>query len=589
MTLKADSYSQGGMGGRPGEGSSSSGGVLTAYDDEDKALGSSSTGYQTGTNLQSGIDTGMKILNNATNISGRIPVMIVLTDGRADTAVNDNWYNTDSGTYRQPSSNDVTTGVALSTLLNAAYMKARVEETYGKAPTVYGIGVDLSKGDEAVAIINPADSDYGFNSSNTNSDIQNVYEYYTKWAGGETVSFTQSSSGGGNRPGGNSSSSYNWTFDHNLPSGSNVTSADVSENINYVDSYYDVSGADLESTFDQIYEELSSGAFNPITDSSTVDGATGVDDTPLIYVDNIGQYMEIKEIQSVTLFGASYGVTKNADGTYTVQTGTGTNPTTNEPYNTAEDIIITVTENTDGTQKLQIKINQEILPIILEQVTDKTVGGVSSATINELTYNPLRVYYTVGLDSDILLPNGDVDISKIDSGYKYIDDKTGQITFYSNSFDNARVNRASDAIFDAHVGFQPSAENRYYYHQTNQDIFTDVSAKVGSINWEADEYGVLYEEDKYDFTWLTYDKYNSLNDSARVYTYVTYYRPTSSITDAATTAEEVTYIIYADWGYLKESVSFYDHNAETFINYDATNEYVTGDVGYAIPVDKVQM
>ena len=121
MTLKADSYSQGGMGGRPGEGSSSSGGVLTAYDDEDKALGSSSTGYQTGTNLQSGIDTGMKILNNATNISGRIPVMIVLTDGRADTAVNDNWYNTDSGTYRQPSSNDVTTGVALSTLLNAAY------------------------------------------------------------------------------------------------------------------------------------------------------------------------------------------------------------------------------------------------------------------------------------------------------------------------------------------------------------------------------------------------------------------------------------------------------------------------------------
>ena len=68
----------------------------------------------------------------------------------------------------------------------------------------------------------------------------------------------------------------------------------------------------------------------------------------------------VKEIQAITLFGSSYGITKNPNGTYTVDAGTGSNPTTNESWNTAEDIRISVTEQTDGTQKLEIKIDQEI-------------------------------------------------------------------------------------------------------------------------------------------------------------------------------------------------------------------------------------
>lgn len=550
------------------------GGVISAYSDSRVLLGRDD-GYNNGTNTQSGYDLAMRMLLNADGIQDRYPVVILLTDGAANTAVDKSFYDITKGTVRQRFfDGGVPVGVALSTLLNASYMKASVEDHYGKTPMVYGVGVDLADNDGAEAIINPG-SQNGFNSSNENANIREAYRLFSQqWARGNTATKTHSG--------------YSFSFDHRYPAGSTVTDADVIANINYVDTYYSVTSQQLEETFTQIYEELSSSAFNPISSSTTVDGATGVQNTPLIYVDFIGQHMEIKEIQSVTLFGASYGVVKNADGTYTVAGATGTNPTTNEAWNTAEDILISVTEQTDGTQKLEIRINQEILPIIMEQVVSETVGDDTTATITEFQYNPLRVFYTVGLDSDILLPSGQLDASAI-RGYSHIDGAAGTATFYSNRF--GVMNPASGGTVangDAHVGFKPSKENRYYYHQTNQDIFTAVSAKNGAaINWQADEYGVRYEEGKFDFTWLTYDNYNNLGDNDEVYTYVTYYHPTPSTADAATAAEEVTYLVYTNWGYLKESVAFYDHDAEVYINYHETSGYTTGDVGYAIPVDKV--
>jgi len=567
VTLSVNSYGFGG-------------GVISAIDDSNNVLGRD-TGMASGTNLQSGIDRGMDMLATATNVSGaqRKPVLIVLTDGAANHAVTSNWYNIAAGTVRN--GGDAGTGVTLSTLLNAAYNKARIEDNYGTPATVYGISVDLSSSDPEHAIMNPGSTTNGFNSSNRSSSIRNAYTYYTQWAAGQNVSF---------------SSSGNWTFSQ-LPANSTVTRDDVIANINYVDNHHDVSSANLDTVFDQIYEELTSGAFNPITDSTTVVGGTGADDAPLIYVDNIGRYMEVKQIQAVTLFGASYGVTKNNDGTYTVQLGTGVNPTTNEAWDTSRDIKVSITEETDGTQKLEIRINQEILPILLDQVVDNTVGDSTTATITELLQRPLRVYYTVGLDSDILLPNGDIDLTKIDKNYLYRDNTTGKVSFYSNEFgvmNTADVD--NDGILDygdAHVGFKPSAVNRYYYHPANQGVYTEVTRKDGgNIQWEEGEYGVLYEEDTYDFTYLTYEDYqtySAMGNDKEVYTYVTFYRPTESTSDAANAAEKVTYIVYTNWGYLKESIAFYDHNVKKYINYKEDGDtYSVDDTGYAMPEEKIQ-
>ncbi len=536
---------------------SSDAGVVTAYDNNRNVLGKDS-GYTQGTNLQSGIDRAFNILANASNVAGRVPVAIVLTDGQANRASREGFYELASHSDKDGTSASGR-NLYLSTLLNAAYTKTKIEEHYRADATVYTVGVDITNNVAARLLMNPADARNGFNAGNANSDVRRAYENFQKWAKGETVTYN------------------NWTFNHSYPNQNGaITAAKIAANINYADTYYDVSNSDLAITFAQIYEELSSGVFNPISSSTSVDGATGVDDTPLIYVDFIGQYMEIKEIQSVTLFGASYGVVKNADGTYTVDAGTGMNPTTNEQWNTAEDILITVTQQADGTQKLEIKINQEILPIIMEQVVSKTVGEQTTATITEFVQDPLRIYYTVGVDSDILLPNGKVDVSKI-QGYQYIDDVTGTVSFYSNRFGVMNPAGSTGAVTkgDAHVGFRPSEENRYYYHQTNQGIFTKITNKSdGSVVTvpENNEYGIVWDEAKYDLTWMTYADYQAAQNTDKVYTYVTYYCPTSTITDAANAAQEITYLVYTDWAYLKESIAFYDASADTYLNDGKTIE-----------------
>ena len=157
---------------------------------------------------------------------------------------------------------------------------------------VFGIGVDLSSTDGSNAIIDPANN---FNSSNVNANIRQAYEeYVNSWLKGENV---QLNSKTGTR--------YTFRFGHDYPQGSGITDKDISSNINYVDSYFPVTSAGLESVFDQIYQEIASGVFNPITSTTVVEGGTGAQNTPLIYVDFLGKHMEIKEIQAVTLFGSS--------------------------------------------------------------------------------------------------------------------------------------------------------------------------------------------------------------------------------------------------------------------------------------------
>lgn len=532
------------------------GGTIQAFDNSGTRLYNNTAGYSRGTNLQAGFDAGMRMLEGASNAKGRTPVAIVLTDGSSNTAAQQTFYDIASQTPVSVFNGSVAPGVAVATLLTAAYRKARVEDVYGTAPMVYGVGVDIAGDAAANAIINPADTENGFNSRNSSSNITTAYELYTNWSRGNTIRRTENYFG-----------NYQFTFDHGY---TGVTRQDIQNNIHYVDTYYPVAGVDLEGVFDQIYEELSSGVFNPISSSSSTSGGTGVDDTPLIYVDFIGQHMEIKEIQAVTLFGNSYGVVKNANGTYSVTGATGTNPTTNEAWNTAEDIKIAVTEESDGTQKLEIRINQEILPIIMEKVDSNTVGNVTNATITEYGQSPLRVYYTVGIASDVLLPNGEVDVSKL-QGYTHIDNAAGTVSFYSNRFGvmNPADNAGAVTEGDAHVGFKPSPLNRFYYHQANQGIFTAIINKSnGSAVTipENNEYGIVWNENQYDLSWMTYDQYKAARDTDKVYTYVSYYRPTPSAADAANAAEEITYLVYTNWGYLKESVAFYDDTAKTYLN-----------------------
>ncbi len=516
-------------------------GIITASDKNGRQLGQDS-GYTSGTNLQDGINRGMDILANAQNTEGRAPIAIVLADGRANRAVDDDWYN--------PTSNNLSdsddAGIMLSTLLNAAYGRTRVEKKYGTDMTVYGIGIDLEDDSDDYIFLNPgAEGASGFNESNNSSSVEIAWETFVDWSEGHTATMTF----------GNKKNQRIWTFDHNWPS-ADITAAEIAANINYVDDYQDVDSADLGDAFDEILQELSVGAFNPISDTNN--GATGVEDTPLIYVDNIGQYMEVKNIQALQVFGNTYNITKNNNGTYSVAAGSGVNPTTKENWNTANDIRISVNQNADGTQQLRVYINQEILPILLDEITVTTENGVTTRTLEEHSYPPLRIYYTVGVDEDILLPNGEVNPLKLDSDYAYLNND-GTASFYSNAFGQLNTADADgDGLVDegdAHVGFVPSHDNRYYYHQAHQEIFIDAKNKNGSeIQWDDDMYGVPWDENKYDLTAMTYADLDTIQDSDRVYTYVTFTRSTGN----GIAAEEVTYLVYTTWGALKSAVTYHD-------------------------------
>lgn len=518
------------------------GGIIYAHDKNGTLLGNDG-GYTMGTNLQDGIDRGMDILANAQNTSGRAPVAIVLADGRANRAVDEAWYNPTSSNVS--SSDDA--GVMLSTLLNAAYGRTRVEKNYNAAMTVYGIGIDLSSSSNDYIFLNPgAEGSSGFNASNRDDAVEDAWNGFTTWRAGNTATLTF---GSGRNP-------RTWTFDHNWPASEGITVAEIAANINYVDNYQDVSSANLGDAFDNILQELSTGAFNPIT--TTKDGATGVEETPLIYVDNIGQYMEVKNIQALQVFGTTYNITKNADGTYSVAAGNGINPTTNETWSTASDIDINLLQNADGTQQLRIYISQEILPILLDEITVTTENDATTRTLEEFGYPPLRIYYTVGIASSLLLPDGTINPTKLDSDYAYLNGD-GTADFYSNAFGKLnKVNLDGDAFVDegdAHVGFIPSHNNRYYYHQTHQKIYIDAKDSNGNdIDWDDEMYGVLLDESKYKLTEMTYADYTTIKDTDMVYNCVTFTRPTGNGNEA----EEVTYLVYATWGEMKDAVTFYD-------------------------------
>lgn len=526
-------------------------GVITARDKSGALLGNDS-GYTNGTNLQDGINRGMNILANAENTEGRAPVAIVLADGRANRAVDEDWYAPVSSNIGD---SDDDAAIMLSTLLNAAYGRTVAQNNYDADMTVYGIGIDLSPTTDDYIFLNPgAEGSDGFNASNTATSVQSAWNAFTTWRRGTTATITY----------GNGRNQRIWSFDHDWPTSAGVTTAEIAANINYVDDYQNADSAELGEAFDEILQELSTGAFNPITDTNN--GATGVEDTPLIYVDNIGQYMEVKNIQALQVFGNTYNITKNANGTYSVAAGNGVNPTTNENWNTANDIRISVNQNADGTEQLRVYINQEILPILLDEITVTTENGVTTRTLEELSYPPLRIYYTVGIDEDILLPNGEVNPLKLDSDYAYLN-ADGTADFYSNAFGVLNTTNADGDTFvdegDAHVGFVPSHDNRYYYHQAHQEIFIDATQINGDpIDWDDDMYGVPWDATKYDLTAMTYADLGTIQDSDRVYTYVTFTRPTGNGIEA----EEVTYLVYTTWGALKSAVTFHDKVNDANLN-----------------------
>lgn len=573
-----------------------------------------SMGYKTATAQQSGLYTGMKLLADETDTSGRVPVVILLTDGIADYASATNW-NAPVNTTVNHKDNTITAGVILSTILTGAYMRASVEDNYKVAPTVYGIGVDIPSAEaaDAAVIMNPS---VYFTTSSASSLGSTAYSWYEDWAKAES---TVTKSDG----------SFTWNFNQ-LPSTgtSTVTKQDIKDNINYIDTYYTIDNADLVDTFDKILVEINEKAFVPIVDTK-VSGDTEIS-VPLTYVDFIGNYMEVKEFKAVTLFGSTYSVSKSLaapvitdtveDGvttrsevtTYLVESKEIINTVLGVTFDIQDAVTITVkdTYTYDPVNEVQIGVSKQEVRVVISSsalplIYDKVVNNQGTITYetNRDSVKPIRIYYTVGISDDVVDANGQVITDVIDDEYLENNTNTdGTINFYSNAYGemNQYTVTANDTLEllygDSHAAANISEENRYYYHQNNYPVYITATNSDGSdIDWDKGEYGVLYYKGNgidqtlladYKTEYLTYADFASLKDTDEVYTLVAFYRPTSG-----GSGEAVGYLVYTEWQYLKSAITFYDNVNGVYINgYDSsTGAFITSkDDGYAVSTSVIE-
>ncbi len=545
--------------------------------------------YYQGTNLQSGIAMGMDILASQTGtVTGRTPVVIVLTDGVADYAVRQNWWSYNQNNAVHPASNEITGGVALSTLLNASYMKSAVNKVYDRDAVVYGVSVDLDDDSDAYVVMNPAEV---FKAGSSNSVVSTAWTNYQSWANGTgTVTLRENNT--------------SWTFAQLGTNTYNVTKDEVISNINYVDTHYSVGSAELSSIFDEIYAEITTPAFNPITDT-VVSGGYDVA-VPFTYVDFIGEYMEVKEFKQVTLFGKTYSIAAsttvapyvydnvNADGTLTRTTtttyhvGVGAEKITHPVFKTevsVEDCVtIELIDECVGyldpsnnfvktgvsLQTVWVYITEDALPILLSEVDVNVTDGVTTTLYTETDEDPIRLYYTVGISNDVKDAGTDhVNLSLVDA--EYVEKNTvtllsgeKRVQFYSNRYGNMNtVDANGDLNGDAHVSFTASEQNRYYYHQNNYPIFsalTDLATGTTPVIDES-EWGILYHEhdhtQAYELTWMTYQEAvaTQTDGDTTVYTVVGFYRPDDSTADT-TDGDDVAYMAYSSWQELRLSTVF---------------------------------
>lgn len=534
------------------------------------------------TNLQAGLAAGMGMLaeesvttwkSPMSNIEyGRIPVVMVMTDGGSNTLCKSNnqtiandaaaWYATKfderRNTYaddsiRLGSPTDTIAPVIVPTLMTAAYNTARVDANYaahtqshekrnGKGQGVayvYGIGVDIASLNDymsplAVPKINATLNPRVYFNSNPSNDqygeIKKAFGYYETWRTGNSTVHV----------GRLRDTKYTGMTDYpdvqmyvsQLPAGKSPTKQDVADNLYFTDEYRDVTAGELSKLFIDLIKEVAgekSEVFSPVGGSNDV----GVEDA-LTYMDPIGQYMEVKNVKNVLLFGKLYDVIKdgneqyfnedgtpNTDGNYTYSiqnyridsTETITNPCYGDDgevtFNLSDiNIYIKNTGNyrdpnvedggiqsdTGSDQTLYIDIPSEALPMQVAKILLNEDGSVRSYVTNvgdktkdtddeyrakKAQSTPIRVFYDVGIADDIKTANGNVDLTKVDPDYvnKNKNAAGDKVYFYSNWYNEKTygyVTGGKEYTFgDPVLTFSPSKDNRYYIFQSAHPLYNN--------------------------------------------------------------------------------------------------------------------
>lgn len=577
--------------------------AVTGYDDYDyKLIGS--------TNFDAGLYVAMQTLADASDTTlttggetvNRLPAIIAMTDGNANcVTVGNNWYEPGvNGTYRNtqyrgdnylytastsrntPAVTNQDTElstfpfIAAKTIMSAAYMKQKVINHYSTADNtakfgIYTVGYDLGDANQhLLSILDPATYFHDGYTDSATSIVNDAYAIWRNWSSGQAAQANLRNSlfySGGFLP-------ANYTFAQ-LPSSTGVTREDMQRNINYVDHYYHAdtengSQQPIDAIFEEAVTDFVGTAFHPVSDNIT-------SQTSVRYRDEIGEYMEVKEMKKLLLFGKAYPIhevssTSQADGStvteYKAVTEDGQDAEIiNQGYNhrpvfRLSEIAITVTTDTDGRQVLEIGLPQNALPIRTESVqTELQLVGDGGDTYQEVvnsyqsnqyadTAKPLRVLYTIGTQDAIKGDNGAVDLAQISEEYKakhLTTDAQGKplLNLYSNVY-NDGTTRASQNRNDVMIHFTPSLVNRFYYFQKNRTIYAAATGLDVEGEGTLQSYGGTADVSQ-PITNLA-----DIHDGQSYYLVIDFYRPT------ATAGEYVEYVVTRSGEDLHNALTYYN-------------------------------
>ncbi len=440
-----------------------------------------STSVSLGTNIQDGLYDGMNLLateeDTTVMIDGkevkRIPSVILLSDGAPTWAMDaGDWWSPsrwwEPSGYGLGDGSDPYPGVGMLAMMTGAYMKNRINENYGVEgtqfeTTLYTVGVgidDLDSDSKALAQVTLNPKDHLDSTTNEYAeDIRGYWERYCRTSN--------------NTPSIQTDGSESYTLTH--PSTGDI-SGDALKT--YVDQHYRADDADsIATVFDDIVSDIVISSVKVPTEHDKANPATT---GYITYTDPIGKYMEVKDMKAILYAGKQYKAhTVETEGDVTTYTFTET-AEGNKVYGSEElsHIIIkatTTTEN-DGSksQVLTIQIPASLIPLRVNEVQlagSEEAGYTVKSHTNNGTY-PIRVFYTVGMQEEIL--DGDVVAThKLNTDYvKANTNADGTINFYSNLYTGKKSPYDnSTTIGDATVTFDADPGNAFYYVQEDILIY----------------------------------------------------------------------------------------------------------------------
>ncbi len=264
--------------------------------------------------------------------------------------------------------------------------------------------------------------------------------------------------------------------------------------------YFATTDADeLTSIFTKIAENVSSSGTGSATHITT--GNESSADGYVTMVDVLGDYMEIKSLDAITIEGEVYYF--SAVGTATPTAYTGYTDTTyvftkEVSLNTTLDARATGTASTENLNHILITERDYEDPAIRDTLTVQIpasmlplryyhVDDAGNLTIQETL--PVRVAYSVGLLDSVRTAVTSGNYSAVNGLSAYVAAHTAnnQIAFYSNYFDGNDSNGDGYIDGNTYSTFAPAHSNGFYYY-TEDTPFLDASHNLiqSTGNYEAD-------------------------------------------------------------------------------------------------------